>query len=99
VDDLIEGICRLLFSNEHLPVNLGNPNETSILDFALVINRLTGNKAGVAFQPDKRLGSDPQRRRPDISRARKILGWEPQVDLEAGLARTIEYFQGKMAPA
>jgi len=98
VDDLIEGICRLLFSEEHQPVNLGNPNETSILEFAHLINRLTGNKAGVAFQPDKRLGSDPQRRQPDISRARRILGWEPRVDLETGLARTIQYFQGKMTP-
>jgi len=99
VDDLVEGIHRLLLSNEHLPVNLGNPRETSILEFANVINRLTGNPAGLALQPDQRLGSDPERRRPDITRARQLLGWEPQVDLETGLSRTIAYFKEKTNPA
>ncbi len=96
VDDLVDGIYRLLLSDEHLPVNLGNPRETSILDFAKWINRLTGNTAGLDYQPDKRLGNDPQRRRPDISRARSLLGWEPKVDLEEGLKRTIASFKEKL---
>lgn len=97
VDDLIDGICRLLFSSETMPVNLGNPNETSIVEFAYIINRLTGNQAGLAFQPESRLGSDPQRRQPDISRARSILGWEPKIDLETGLSRTIDYFKQRLS--
>lgn len=96
VDDLIRGILRLLFSEEHAPVNIGNPVETTILEFAETINRLVGNPAGVVFKPALRLGSDPQRRRPDITRARTILGWEPQVALEEGLNKTIEYFRQKM---
>jgi dTDP-glucose 4,6-dehydratase len=96
VDDLVEGIIRLLYSNEHDPVNIGNPQETTILEFAETINRLTGNKAGVIYRPEGRIGNDPQRRRPDISRARKILGWEPKINLEEGLAKTIVYFKEKM---
>lgn len=96
VDDLIEGIVRLLYSNEHLPVNLGNPQETSILEFAEVINRIVGNKAGIVFQPKGRIEGDPQRRQPDIQRAKEILGWEPQVALEDGLRETIAYFRYKM---
>ena len=96
VDDLVEGIYRLLLSDEHMPVNIGNPNETSILEFARLINRLTGNAAGLDPQPDKRLGSDPQRRRPDIGRAKSLLGWEPKVGLEEGLRRTIAYFTQKI---
>ncbi len=95
VDDLIEGIYRLLLSNEAEPVNIGNPDETSILMFAGLINRLTGNAAGIDFKPDLRLGSDPQRRQPDIGRARSLLGWEPKVGLEEGLTRTIAYFKAK----
>lgn len=93
VDDLIEGIVRLLYSDEHLPVNIGNPAEISILQFAETINRITGNKAGLVFKPDLRLGDDPQRRQPNITRAQEILGWEPQIDLEQGIARTIQYFK------
>jgi len=99
VDDLVDGICRLLMSNEHLPVNIGNPTETSILDFAKTINRLTGNTAGMIFKPKDRLGDDPQRRRPDITRARSILGWEPRIGLEEGLERTITYFKQKLGIA
>jgi len=93
VDDLVDGIYRLLLSDEHLPVNIGNPNETSILDFAKTINRLTGNMAGLDYQLENRLGDDPQRRRPDITRARTLLGWEPKVSLEDGLARTIAFYK------
>jgi dTDP-glucose 4,6-dehydratase len=96
VDDLIEGIYRLLLSDEHRPVNIGNPVETSILEFAQVINRLTGNRAGVEFKPHQRGEGDPQRRQPDISRAQEVLAWEPKVSLEDGLSRTLEYFREKM---
>jgi len=96
VDDLVDGIYRLLLSDEHLPVNIGNPTETSILDFAETINRLTGNTAGLEYPPDKRMDSDPQRRCPDISRAQSLLGWEPKVDLEEGLTRTIASFKEKI---
>jgi dTDP-glucose 4,6-dehydratase len=96
MDDLVEGIVRLLYSNEHLPVNIGNPVETTILEFAETINRLVGNLAGVMYKPAQFLESDPQRRRPDITRAKQILGWEPKISLEAGLLKTIPYFQNKM---
>ncbi len=96
VSDLVEGIYRLLLSDEHMPVNIGNPTETSILDFAQAINRLVNNQAGVSIQPADRLGDDPQRRKPDITRAREILGWEPKVALEEGLSYTVDYFKNKM---
>ena len=96
VDDLIEGIYRLLLSDEHMPVNIGNPAEISILHFAEVINQMVGNKAGILFEPTKRLGDDPQRRQPDITRAREILHWQPTTNLETGLASTIEYFRAQM---
>ena len=96
VDDLVDGIYRLLLSNEHFPVNIGNPVETSILNFAATINRLAGNPAGVVYSPEDRMDSDPQRRRPDINRAKAILGWNPKVDIEVGLSRTIEYFKEKL---
>ena len=97
VDDLIDGIVRLLYSDEHQPVNIGNPVETTILEFAETISRLAGNPAGVIFKPVQRGESDPQRRRPDITRARQILGWEPKINLEDGLNKTIPYFQTKMS--
>ncbi len=96
VDDLVDGIVRLLYSDEHDPVNIGNPVETTILEFAETINRLTKNPAGVIFHSRLRLEGDPQRRRPDITRAQQILGWEPKVSLEEGLAKTIPYFRQKM---
>jgi len=99
VDDLIEGIYRLLISDEHEPVNLGNPLETSILDFAKIINRLTSNPAGIIFKPGLRGESDPQRRQPDISRARRILSWEPRIELERGLELTLPFFQAELNPA
>jgi len=93
VDDLIEGIYRLLLSEEHLPVNIGNPIEMSILVLAETINQILKNSAGVTFLPEKRGEGDPQRRRPDISRAEKILNWKPTIDLEEGLKMTFPYFQ------
>ena len=96
VDDLVDGIYRLLQSNEHLPVNIGNPDETSILDFAKTIIRLTGNSVEVDFSSNDQMDSDPQRRRPDINRAKMVLNWEPTVGLEEGLARTIAFFKEKL---
>ncbi len=96
VADLIEGIYKLLMSDEHLPVNIGNPSEISILDFAIEINGLTGNPAGIVFKKDKRLSDDPQRRQPDITRAKTILNWEPHTNLQDGLASTIAYFKQKI---
>ena len=93
VDDEIEGIHRLLMSSENLPVNIGNPHEMSILEFASVINDLTSNTAGVVIQEGKRIQGDPQTRQPDITRARQLLRWEPKIDIREGLKRTIEYFR------
>lgn len=96
VDDLVDGLYRLLLSNEHDPMNLGNPNEMSIHELALTINHLTQNPAGVQILADQRAPSDPQQRQPDISRAKEILGWEPQVNLEEGLLKTIDDFRRRM---
>ena len=96
VDDLIEGIVRLLHTDEHLPVNIGNPDEISILQFAEAINRITKNSAGVIFLPDDRSTRDPQRRQPDITRAQKILGWNPQHNLDEGILKTVPYFHEKL---
>ncbi|MBI5303476.1 MAG: SDR family oxidoreductase [Chloroflexi bacterium] len=94
VGDTVEGIVRLLESNERMPVNIGNPNETTILTFAQKIIAITGNQAGIVFRP--RGVDDPNRRCPDITKARTILGWEPRVELDAGLTTTIEYFRRKI---
>ena len=91
VSDLVEGIYRLLMSNETMPTNIGNPNEMTVLQFANEIKRLTGTKAPIEFRalPE----DDPKIRRPDISKARALLGWEPKVPLAEGLKRTIDYFR------
>ena len=99
VDDLVDGILRLLNSDEHLPVNIGNPHEMSILQFAESINEITANQAGVTYLPDDRSTRDPQRRQPDITRARTILGWEPRHSLEDGIMNTIPYFKDKLGLA
>lgn len=98
VDDLIDGIVKLLYSEEHFPVNMGNPHERTILQFAETINKVTGNTAGIVFV-DARSARDPQRRRPDITRAETILHWEPKVSLEEGLIRSIPYFKQKLGLA
>jgi dTDP-glucose 4,6-dehydratase len=94
VSDLIEGIYRLLLSDEREPVNIGNPAETSILDFAQTINRLTNNPAGIRFEPLPQ--DDPKQRQPDISKARRVLSWSPQVSLETGLRETIAWFSQRV---
>jgi dTDP-glucose 4,6-dehydratase len=95
VDDLIEGIVRLSRSGVHLPVNIGNPNEFTILECAQTILEVTGSKSQLCFEalPE----DDPVRRRPDITRARKLLGWEPKVELKEGLTRSLAFFQSKLA--
>ena len=96
VSDLVEGLYRLLMSDEHLPTNIGNPREMTILEFARIINEITQNPGGIAFE-EKRIQGDPQTRRPDISKARRILNnWEPQVEIEDGLRRTVTYFKNLM---
>jgi len=99
VDDLVDGIVKLLYSNEHLPVNIGNPVEMSILEFAEAINRVTGNTAGIQYIENARSARDPQRRQPDITRAKNILNWEPKVNLEEGIRRTIPFFKQKLGLA
>ncbi|MBL7741989.1 MAG: SDR family oxidoreductase [Chitinophagaceae bacterium] len=91
VDDLIEGIYRLLMSNYHFPVNIGNPDEISLLDFAKEILELTGNKVKIVFKPLP--VDDPKQREPDITKAKQILGWEPKVNRKEGLKITYNYFK------
>jgi len=91
VTDLIEGIYRLLMSDEVNPTNIGNPNEMTVLQFAEEIKRLTGSKAPIEFRPLPE--DDPKIRRPDITKARTLLNWEPVVPLEEGLTKTIDYFR------
>jgi dTDP-glucose 4,6-dehydratase len=91
VRDLVDGLYRLALSEERFPVNLGNPQEMTILEFAERIKRLTGTDAPLEFKELPQ--DDPKRRQPDISKAKRVLGWEPKVNLEDGLRETIEYFQ------
>jgi dTDP-glucose 4,6-dehydratase len=94
VSDLVEGIFRLLFTDFHEPVNLGNPAEITILQFAEEIRRLSGSKSEFEYKPLPQ--DDPKVRKPDISRAKKLLNWEPIVDREDGLMQTMEFFQKKL---
>lgn len=91
VDDLVDGIRRLLDTEERYPVNLGNPEEITVLDFARMVLRLTGSPSPIHHRPLPE--DDPRRRCPDISKARRLLGWAPTTPLEEGLARTIDYFR------
>src|ERR1039457_3732352 len=92
VSDLVDGLYRLMLSEERYPVNLGNPREMTILEFAEHIRRLTGTKSEIIFQPLPE--DDPKQRQPDITKARAVLGWEPRVPLDEGLRETIAYFRG-----
>lgn len=94
VDDLVEGIYRLLMSNYHLPVNIGNPSEITIKEFAEEIIKLTGTDQKIVYKPLPQ--DDPKQRQPDITKARSILGWEPKVSRAEGLKITYEYFKGKL---
>ena len=91
VSDLVDGIYRLMQSDERYPVNLGNPNEMTICEFAERICRITGSRSPIVNRPLPE--DDPKQRRPDITKARAILGWEPRVPLEDGLERTVAYFR------
>lgn len=94
MDDLVEGIYRLMLSEENLPTNIGNPDEFTILEFAELVLKLTGSKSELTFRPLPQ--DDPKQRRPDISKAQRVLGWRPKVKLEEGLKPTIEYFESKL---
>jgi dTDP-glucose 4,6-dehydratase len=94
VSDLIDGIYRLSQSNFHEPVNIGNPTELTILEFAERIRHLTGSQSKIVKNPLP--VDDPKQRKPDITRAREILGWEPKVLLEDGLRETIQWFQNHL---
>jgi dTDP-glucose 4,6-dehydratase len=94
VSDLIEGIYRLMLISSPMPVNIGNPHELTVLDFAKEIIRLTGSKSELVYKPLPQ--DDPKQRRPDITRAKNLLQWEPVVDLEQGLKATIDYFAAKL---
>lgn len=100
VSDLIDGIFRLLTlapsDDSSNPVNVGNPREMTILEFAKVVNTMTDNPAGIVYKKQDRIEGDPQTRQPDITRARQILGWEPHVSLHDGLEKTIRYFEGRV---
>jgi dTDP-glucose 4,6-dehydratase len=94
VSDLVEGIWRLMQAPVHDPVNLGNPHEMTLLDLAKRILRLTGSPSRLVFQPLPQ--DDPRVRQPDITRARSLLGWEPRVDVDEGLGKTIEWFRAAL---
>lgn len=96
--DLVDGIYRLLHSDETLPVNIGNPNEMTIVEFARAVIDIAKSQSQIVFvQPtDDRFTDDPKQRRPDISKAQRVLGWEPKVQLAEGLKQTLDYFRDKV---
>jgi dTDP-glucose 4,6-dehydratase len=94
VTDLVDGIIRLAESNTNDPVNIGNPHEVTIEEIARTIIKLIGATSQIVYRPLP--VDDPKQRRPDITRARTILGWEPKVGLEEGLLKTVDYFKGKI---
>jgi len=98
ISDQVDGLVRLLFSEENEPVNIGNPDEMTILEFAHQVLAVTGSDSEITFvEPaDARTADDPQVRCPDISKAQRVLGWSPEVSLEEGLARTAAYFRERM---
>ncbi|PVD19076.1 hypothetical protein C0Q70_21635 [Pomacea canaliculata] len=94
VSDLVDGLMRLMASNYSLPINLGNPEEHTIMDFAQIIKNLVGGESRIVTK--KPMQDDPQRRRPDITRANKYLNWEPKVPMMVGINKTIEYFRNEL---
>jgi dTDP-glucose 4,6-dehydratase len=96
--DLVDGLYKLLFSAEPLPVNIGNPVEMTILQFAEKVIEVAGSKSDIVHTSpkDDRFTDDPKVRRPDITKAREVLGWEPKVDLAEGLEKTVDYFRDKV---
>jgi len=94
VSDLVDGVIRLMLSKEHGPINIGNPREMTIKEIAETIIRMTGSKSKLVYRPLPK--DDPKQRKPDITLARTLLGWEPKVPLEQGLVTTLEYFKSKI---
>ena len=97
IDDLVEGVVRLLANDYVSPVNIGTTREVSMLEFATIVNRAADNAAGTVYADGSRIAGDPQTRKPDTSLARELLNWQPQVDLESGLGLTIKYFRSVLA--
>jgi dTDP-glucose 4,6-dehydratase len=97
VTDLVEGILRLMASDTNEPVNIGNPHEVTIEEIARTIIRLVGSTSKIVYRPLP--VDDPKQRRPDITRARTLLGWEPKIGLEEGLLKTVDYFKQKVGAA
>ena len=95
VSDEIDGFLRLSKSDEHLPVNIGNPTEFTILECAQMVLKVTGSRSQIRYEPLPQ--DDPKQRRPNIDKARHLLGWEPKIDLEAGLRRSLDYFKRAVA--
>jgi dTDP-glucose 4,6-dehydratase len=95
VSDEIDGFVRLSKSDEHLPVNIGNPNEFTILECAQMVLKVTGSKSQILYEPLPQ--DDPKQRCPDITKARQLLGWEPKIDLETGLRKSLDYFKKALA--
>jgi dTDP-glucose 4,6-dehydratase len=95
VSDEIDGFVRLAKSNEHTPVNIGNPNEFTILECAEQVLKVTGSKSKIRYEPLP--PDDPKQRRPDITKARRLLGWDPLIDLETGLRMSLDYFRKAVA--
>jgi len=91
VSDEVDGFIRLSKSDEHLPVNIGNPSEFTILECANKVLKVTGSKSKIRNEPLPQ--DDPKQRRPDITKAKTLLGWEPKIDLETGLRMSLEYFK------
>ncbi len=97
VTDLVDGIYKLMMSNEHLPTNVGNPCEFTVLEFAELVKKMTNSSSPIEFQPLPQ--DDPKQRKPDIAKAQRVLGWEPKVGIEEGLGQTLEYFSARLKPA
>jgi dTDP-glucose 4,6-dehydratase len=95
VSDLVEGILRLSESEEHTPVNIGNPGEFTMIECAKEVLAVTGSKSEIVFEPLPQ--DDPTRRKPDITKAKKLLGWEPKIALREGLEKSLEYFKACLA--
>ena len=95
VSDEVDGFLRLMGSSEILPVNIGNPSEFTILECAQQVLKITGSSSGIKYEPLPQ--DDPKQRRPDITKARQLLRWEPRIDLEAGLKLSLPYFQQAVA--
>src|SRR4030095_14900518 len=95
ITDLVDGVLRLMDANTNEPVNIGNPHEVTIEEIARTIIRLVGSSSKLVYRP--RPSNDAKQRRPDITRARTLLGWEPKVGLEEGLLKTVDYFKAKLA--